>query len=211
MINFQQPYLSRNIAEFWSTWHISLSTWLRDYLYIPLGGNQKGKLRTYINLLITMLLGGLWHGASWNFVIYGGLHGIYLSIHRFFVKNKITRFEKINFFNLKTIFKIVFTFFIVTFSRIFFRSTSWDTTQLFFSKIFHWEHSEYTLWFMVTTFTYLVVIFALDILEYTSGDHAYLLTIKLKPFRNGLLAGLFVFTLFFMFQIKAIPFIYFKF
>ena len=133
MINFEQPYLARNIAEFWSTWHISLSTWLRDYLYIPLGGNRKGKFRTYINLLITMLLGGLWHGASWNFVIYGGLHGIYLSIHRFFVENKVTRSERINFFDPKTIVNMVFTFFIVTFSRIFFRSTSWKSTQLFFS------------------------------------------------------------------------------
>ena len=66
--NFNMPYLSRNIAEFWRRWHISLSSWLRDYLYISLGGNKKGNFRTYVNLLITMLLGGLWHGASWNFV-----------------------------------------------------------------------------------------------------------------------------------------------
>lgn len=80
--NFDQPYLSRNITEFWRTWHISLSTWLRDYLYVPLGGNRMGKLATYRNLMITMLLGGLWHGANWTFVIWGGLHGAYLSVHR---------------------------------------------------------------------------------------------------------------------------------
>ncbi len=211
MINFKQPYLSRNIAEFWSTWHISLSTWLRDYLYIPLGGNRKGKIRTYINLLITMLLGGLWHGASWNFVIYGGLHGIYLSIHRFFVKNKTTRSEKINFFNGTTIIKIVFTFFIVAFSRIFFRSTSWQSTQLIFSKIFFWEPSEYTPWFLLTTSTYLVFIFTLDIIEYNSRSDSFLLQIKNKAFRNGILTGLFMLTLMFMFQIKTTPFIYFKF
>ena len=78
MKNFEQPYLSRNITEFWRRWHISLSSWLKDYLYISLGGNRKGEYRTYLNLFITMLLGGLWHGASWNFVIWGGLHGLYL-------------------------------------------------------------------------------------------------------------------------------------
>ena len=78
--NFDHPYLSQSFSEFWRRWHISLSSWLRDYLYIPLGGNRKGKFRTYANLMITMLLGGLWHGASWNFVIWGGLHGLYLAI-----------------------------------------------------------------------------------------------------------------------------------
>ena len=74
--NFNFPYFAANITEFWRRWHISLSTWLRDYLYIPLGGNRGSKLFTYRNLMLTMLLGGLWHGASWNFVIWGGLHGI---------------------------------------------------------------------------------------------------------------------------------------
>jgi D-alanyl-lipoteichoic acid acyltransferase DltB (MBOAT superfamily) len=80
--NFSQPYLSRNITAFWRTWHISLSNWLRDYLYIPLGGNRRGVRRTYINLLVTMLLGGLWHGAAWTFVVWGALHGLYLAAHR---------------------------------------------------------------------------------------------------------------------------------
>jgi D-alanyl-lipoteichoic acid acyltransferase DltB (MBOAT superfamily) len=80
--NFTQPYLSRSVTEFWRRWHMSLSTWLRDYLYIPLGGNQKGELRTEVNLMATMLLGGLWHGASWHFVAWGGLHGLYLAAHR---------------------------------------------------------------------------------------------------------------------------------
>ena len=80
--NFDSPYLSQSITEFWRRWHISLSTWLRDYLYVPLGGNRKGPLRTYVNLFIVMLLGGLWHGASWNFVIWGGLHGSFLAFER---------------------------------------------------------------------------------------------------------------------------------
>jgi len=80
--NFNMPYSSTSITEFWRRWHITLSQWLRDYLYIPLGGNRKGKIRTYINLTITMLLGGLWHGANWTFVVWGALHGLALAVHK---------------------------------------------------------------------------------------------------------------------------------
>lgn len=82
--NFNAPYISRSITEFWRRWHISLSTWLRDYLYIPLGGNRKGTVRTYVNLFLTMLLGGLWHGANWTFILWGAWHGVILAIERFF-------------------------------------------------------------------------------------------------------------------------------
>ena len=80
--NFERPYLSADITDFWRRWHISLSTWLRDYLYIPLGGNRHGSLRTYANLIATMLLGGLWHGPSWTFVVWGTLHGVALACNR---------------------------------------------------------------------------------------------------------------------------------
>jgi alginate O-acetyltransferase complex protein AlgI len=80
--NFRCPYAAIGFSDFWRRWHISLSTWLRDYLYIPIGGNRKGNLRTYANLMTTMLLGGLWHGASWTFVVWGGLHGLYLAAER---------------------------------------------------------------------------------------------------------------------------------
>ncbi len=81
-INFNKPYFARSPSDFWRRWHISLSSWLRDYLYIPLGGNQKSHSRTYVNLISVMFLGGLWHGASWNFVIWGLIHGIYLAVHK---------------------------------------------------------------------------------------------------------------------------------
>jgi alginate O-acetyltransferase complex protein AlgI len=81
-VNFRRPYLAFSITDFWHRWHISLSRWLRDYLYVPLGGNRGGKWMTYRNLLFTMLLGGLWHGASWNFVLWGGYHGALLAIER---------------------------------------------------------------------------------------------------------------------------------
>src|SRR3954451_9704971 len=80
--NFKYPYAAVGFSDFWKRWHITLSAWLRDYLYIPLGGNRKGKFRTYINLMITMLLGGLWHGANWTFVVWGGLHGLFLAAEK---------------------------------------------------------------------------------------------------------------------------------
>jgi alginate O-acetyltransferase complex protein AlgI len=81
-VNFRFPYLSASITEFWRRWHISLSSWLKEYLYIPLGGNRRGRLRTYGNLMIVMLLGGLWHGAAWGYLVWGGLHGIFLALER---------------------------------------------------------------------------------------------------------------------------------
>jgi D-alanyl-lipoteichoic acid acyltransferase DltB (MBOAT superfamily) len=84
--NFDSPYQSATITEFWRRWHISLSSWLRDYLYISLGGNRKGRVRTYVNLMITMLLGGLWHGASWQFIVWGALHGGALCVHKLAMK-----------------------------------------------------------------------------------------------------------------------------
>ncbi len=87
MLNFDRPYLATNPSDFWRRWHISLSTWLRDYLYVPLGGNRLGALVTYRNLALTMLLGGLWHGAAWNFVLWGGYHGLLLILHRLFTRD----------------------------------------------------------------------------------------------------------------------------
>ncbi len=87
--NFDSPYRSLSVTEFWQRWHISLSTWLRDYLYIPLGGNRCGNGRTYVNLMMVMLLGGLWHGASWNFVIWGGGHGMWLVVERFWNRRSL--------------------------------------------------------------------------------------------------------------------------
>jgi D-alanyl-lipoteichoic acid acyltransferase DltB (MBOAT superfamily) len=89
MLNFDHPYFSRSITEFWRRWHISLSTWLREYLYIPLGGNRNGVRKTYRNLMITMLLGGLWHGASWSFVVWGALHGAYLAAHKKLLESRM--------------------------------------------------------------------------------------------------------------------------
>ena len=113
--NFDSPYRSKSITEFWRRWHLSLSTWLRDYLYIPLGGNRKGSVRTYINLALVMLLGGLWHGASWNFLIWGGIHGGYLAFER--AQGKESIYHK-----LPVLLQILITFFIVLIAWVFFRA-----------------------------------------------------------------------------------------
>ena len=113
--NFDSPYKSLSITEFWRKWHISLSTWLKDYLYIPLGGNRKGEIRTYINLALVMLLGGLWHGASWNFLIWGGIHGGALAFERAQGKESIYR-------GLPKAARLIITFFLVTVAWVFFRA-----------------------------------------------------------------------------------------
>lgn len=128
--NFNLPYISQNVTEFWRRWHISLSTWLREYLYIPLGGNRKGKVRQYINLLITMLLGGLWHGANWTFVFWGGLNGLALCFDKFLTKEKK---EKSIFGKVIGVF-ITFTF--ITFTWIFFRAENFETAWQVIKGIF---------------------------------------------------------------------------
>jgi D-alanyl-lipoteichoic acid acyltransferase DltB (MBOAT superfamily) len=207
MVNFEQPYLSRNITEFWRRWHISLSSWLKDYLYITLGGNRKGQARTYINLMITMLLGGLWHGASWNFVIWGGLHGFYLAAHKFFSKGK-TEYDPIT--RLKDIPKVMLTFVLVAFTWLFFRATSWESTQQIFYAIFDWQASEYAHIFTQILLSYFVLTFALDIVENRFG-HTFVLRFKSISIRLGILISLFVVTLIYIFQSKPLPFIYFQF
>ena len=116
-INFRSPYKSLNMTEFWRRWHISLSSWLKDYVYIPLGGNRKGRLRTYVNLMVTMLIGGIWHGAGWNFIVWGGMHGVGLVVHKFCK----SRFDSVsNLFTMCLSWAITFSF--VTALWIFFRS-----------------------------------------------------------------------------------------
>lgn len=127
MENFKSPYFSKSIKEFWTRWHISLSTWFKDYLYIPLGGNRKGIIRTYFNLMITFLVSGIWHGANWTFILWGGLNGFYqiigdlknrfLKSINFNIKNKYIN----SFFN---IFRILITFSLICFSLIFFRANT---------------------------------------------------------------------------------------
>ncbi len=211
MKNFEQPYLSRNITEFWRRWHISLSSWLRDYLYISLGGNRHGIVKTYGNLMTTMLLGGLWHGASWNFVIWGGLHGLYLSIHKMFLKGRKPTKENIKKLNFNVVANIILTYILVLFTWLFFRSTSWSNTKLYFQKIASWESSEYTTLFVRITLSYLLLIILLDLLEYIYKSHVFILRLKNQSIVVGILAALLFVTFVYMFQQDPLPFIYFQF
>ncbi len=133
--NFEHPYWACNIQEFWRKWHISLSLWFRDYVYIPLGGNKKGVRRTLINLLITMGLVGLWHGASWNFIIWGGLHGLFLVLHRFW-KSYSSRFRWKMPSVIGRAFGWMLTFHAVAFAWIFFRAPDLTNVWRILGKIF---------------------------------------------------------------------------
>ena len=114
-INFNLPYLAANVSDFWNRWHISLSTWLREYLYFPLGGNRKGETRTWINLALVMLLGGFWHGAQWQFLIWGGIHGSWLAFERWMGKRPFYAF-------LPKIVRVGITLLIVMVAWVFFRA-----------------------------------------------------------------------------------------
>src|SRR4051812_42083134 len=119
--NFDDPYRAVSITDFWRRWHIALSTWLRDYLYFPLGGNRRGERRTYANLMTVMLIGGLWHGASWNFVIWGGIHGSMLAVERTQRKDSLYR-------RLPRFLRIAVTFVIVCIAWVFFRADTLSQT-----------------------------------------------------------------------------------
>jgi alginate O-acetyltransferase complex protein AlgI len=143
--NFRMPYGAGSIVDFWNRWHISLSTWLRDYLYISLGGNRKGERRTYVNLMLTMLIGGLWHGASWNFVVWGGLHGLGLVVYRLWIKTE-TR-QRLHQTCAYKIAAWVLTLFFVCLLWIPFRSADFDDTYIYAIKMLtfadgvQWMHS----------------------------------------------------------------------
>ncbi|MDO4982183.1 MAG: MBOAT family O-acyltransferase [Eubacteriales bacterium] len=136
--NFNLPYLSLNPTEFWKRWHISLSSWLQEYLYYPLGGNRKGKIRTYVNLFLTMLIGGLWHGADWTFIVWGGINGLGLVVHKLFVNWKVKKFGRKDAGG--AVWKIcsgILTFLFANFCWIFFRADSLTNAVNVIKQIFY--------------------------------------------------------------------------
>ncbi len=153
-VNFNLPFTSQSFAEFWQRWHISLSTWLRDYLYFPLGGNQKGAWRTYFNLIVTMLLGGLWHGASWNFVLWGGLHGLALGLERAFTQDRPSKEWRIS----TSWFKALGIFLWVALTCVFFRSPSMEMAGQVFSKLAFIDPGG-VVWFFYPAALYLLIVF----------------------------------------------------
>lgn len=145
--NFQNPYHAVSITDFWRRWHMSLSSWLRDYIYIPLGGNRKGNIATYIFLMITMTIGGLWHGASWKFVLWGIGHGLALSFHKIFTTNKNLLHDEKNYF-WNTI-SVINTFIFVSLMWIFFRANDYDAAINAYKSILLDQHLKDYLGFYI--------------------------------------------------------------
>ncbi|HUS86662.1 MAG TPA: MBOAT family O-acyltransferase [Bacteroidales bacterium] len=210
-VNFNSPYKAGNITDFWRRWHISLSRWLKDYLYISMGGNRKGKIRTHVNLLITMLLGGLWHGAAWRFVIWGGLHGTGLMFHKLWVRIFPGKSSRSVFSRFLSVF-ITFNF--VSICWIFFRAESMDKVKTIFSQMLHGFYPGNLADVILTYSAVLVTI--------TAGYILHWLPVKVKESYRGLfirlplmvkllivyLAGIIMFN---MQSLGIQPFIYFRF
>ena len=135
--NFDSPYKSATITEFWRRWHISLSSWLKDYLYISLGGNRKGRFRTYVNLMLTMLIGGLWHGAAMRFVLWGALHGGALAVHKW-TMNRFPSFRPVGAEMVwwRRLLGVVLTFHVVCLGWILFRASDMETGRQMLGQIF---------------------------------------------------------------------------
>lgn len=159
--NFNLPYQAKNLSDFWRRWHISLSTWFRDYVYIPLGGNQKGKVRTYLNNLITMLVAGLWHGASYMFLIWGGMHGVGLIIHKL-NKKWLDKIPDRWYFN---IFWQLLTFAFVAFLWIFFRAANMTVCKDLIVNMFSNFDMAYFLPFVQTRMTWCIFLFLIYLLH----------------------------------------------
>jgi len=140
--NFNSPFISSSVSEFWHRWHISFSTWIRDYIYISMGGNRKGKIRTYANLIFTMLIGGLWHGASLNFVAWGGFHGIALACHKFFRTNIFHHDKHYESHGIKRFLAGFLTFHFICFCFIFFRNVSFEKSVIMIQQIVTNLHPE---------------------------------------------------------------------
>lgn len=204
--NFNHPYRALSVQDFWRRWHISLSTWLRDYLYIPLGGNRKGKIMTYRNLALTMLLGGLWHGAAWNFILWGALHGGALAVERFF-KEKFPSAKEQSVFG--KIISTVLVFHFVCFTWIFFRSVGFDTASAFIASVLKFDFSVQLL----TPAVALTVLFGIAT-NFTPKHWGSIVQEKLSglhPVVQAVLVGVALMLISVMGPEGVAPFIYFQF
>ncbi len=210
-INFLKPYQAVNITDFWRRWHISLSSWLRDYLYIPLGGNRKGKVRTNVNLFITMLLGGLWHGASWKFVVWGGMHGLGLALHKLYSKF----FKPVIPSTIAgKILSWLFTFHFVIFLWIFFRASSFqDAIDIIYNIGTNMDFA-YLVPFWQTRKVFVIMLvagFAIHTIPVKTFDNLTERFVKL-PFIIKAIAFVVLIQLIIQFKTEGVqPFIYFQF
>jgi D-alanyl-lipoteichoic acid acyltransferase DltB (MBOAT superfamily) len=219
MENFRQPYLSTSIHEFWQRWHISLSTWFRDYVYIPLGGNRKGTVRWLLNLIIVFLISGLWHGASWNFIIWGGIHGTFALAYAYLFFKKNAPLKKIT---IPPFLGWSLTFAIVTVAWIFFRSTSLSYAFIIIQHLFQgWAtlfHStnplslfflDYTLSSWLLSVTLILLLLMIERIERKKSIISYVCS--LRNWKRYSLYYSCLLILYFLGVYKQSSFIYFQF
>jgi alginate O-acetyltransferase complex protein AlgI len=204
--NFDAPYRSRSITEFWRRWHLSLSTWLRDYLYVPLGGNRKGPLRTYVNLAIVMLLGGLWHGASWNFVLWGAMHGALLAIERAAGPERLWGW-------LPAPARVAATFGLVLLTWVPFRAVDFAATGEFYARLFGLGETGVAAALLPALITspYLVGSFALAALIVWGCPQTWTWTREIGPLKAAACLSLLVLAVVSLATQDFNPFIYFLF
>lgn len=212
-LNFRSPYKSVSISDFWRRWHISLSSWLKDYIYISLGGNRKGNIRTYINLVITMLLGGLWHGASWNFVFWGGMHGLALALHKFWRKVTGKGKDYVCQGWRKTV-SIILTFHFVCFCWIFFRNNTFESSWIMLDRIFN-HFQPLLFWQVITGYAPFIGLMVLGYtLHYLPDNWERICKKKIIGLPLFFQALLIAILIYIIMQIKSSdvqPFIYFQF
>lgn len=207
MDNFKTPYLAKNISEFWNRWHISLSTWFRDYLFIPLGGSRVKVSRLYLNIFIVFTLSGLWHGANWTFVIWGALHALYYMIQS--ISNKIFKIKPQNKWSTLNVLKVIYNFFIVTLAWVFFRSGSLDEAINIFKSIIN-NFNITDTYYIPNTILALVAIFVLsDIILYNNRFDTWVENQK-TVIRWGVY-GFLLFSILTLSGVNNNPFIYFQF
>ncbi len=207
--NFEHPYISTSIREFWRRWHISLSSWFKDYLYIPLGGNRKGKIRNYINLIIVFFLTGLWHGASWNFIVWGLFHGVFIVLERLEI---ISLPSKLHF--LKRIYALL----VVIVGWVFFRAENLEYAIIYISKMFSFStgSNNYTYLFLNSyTLTAIAfgVAFTMPLKKFLSQkiNDVVKNPIILNRIKHTTLSFVFILSIMELAQTTYNPFIYFRF
>lgn len=213
MLNFRLPYFSRSPSEFWQRWHISLSSWLRDYLYIPLGGNRGGSLATYKNLMTTMLLGGLWHGAAWNFVLWGGYHGFILCVYRV-VPEKFHLWWSQNRFRAYVGFwlSMAFFFMLTLYGWLLFRSVSFDQVATFTSALLQFKDWSAPLTVPMPPFSALLglpILVGYELVSF-AAERGWRPLAPLRQFRP-VLHGVMLFTFIASLSTPPAQFIYFQF
>jgi len=206
MENFNHPYFAADISTFWRRWHISLSTWLRDYLYIPLGGNRGSRWFTYRNLMITMLLGGLWHGAAWTFVVWGGIHGLALVAHKRFVDGRPpdhtpTRIGRVLSWSACTV--------VVLFAWIFFRARTFGAAYEMITGIGALRGGLPETAAAATFVALLALLLLIDLPQYRRGTHTAMIEWHWLP--RGLVYAAFILLILLLTPEDDVPFIYFQF